>query len=35
MDPGETIKESAEREVFEETGIKSDFIGLLGIRELL
>jgi ADP-ribose pyrophosphatase YjhB (NUDIX family) len=35
MDPGETIKEASEREVFEETGIKCDFVGLLGIRELL
>ncbi|CDW85317.1 nudix domain-containing protein [Stylonychia lemnae] len=35
MDPGETIKQSAEREVYEETGIKSEFVGLLGIRELL
>lgn len=35
MDPGESIKQACEREVYEETGIHCDFVGLLGIRELL
>lgn len=35
MDPGETLKEASEREVYEETGIKTQFIGLLSLRELL
>jgi ADP-ribose pyrophosphatase YjhB (NUDIX family) len=35
MDPGETIKIAAEREVLEETGIKTQFQGILGMREML
>jgi ADP-ribose pyrophosphatase YjhB (NUDIX family) len=35
MDPGETIKQAAEREVLEETGVKTQFQGILGIREML
>ena len=35
MDPGETIKKAAEREVMEETGIKTEFQGILGLREML
>ena len=35
MDPGETIKIAAEREVLEETGIKTEFQGILGMREML
>jgi 8-oxo-dGTP diphosphatase len=34
MDPGETIKQAAEREVFEETGVKTVFQGILGLREM-
>ena len=32
---GETLPNAATREVFEETGIKSEFLGLFGFRELL
>ena len=35
MDPGETIKQAAEREVLEETGIKTTFQGVIGMREML
>eukprot|EP00347_Sterkiella_histriomuscorum_P002762 403366900 len=35
MNPGETIKQACEREVYEETGIRSEFVGMLGIREQL
>ncbi|CDW88551.1 nucleoside diphosphate-linked moiety x motif 6 [Stylonychia lemnae] len=35
VDQGETIEEASVREVFEETGIKSEFQGILGIREQL
>lgn len=35
MDPGETIKLACEREVYEETGLRCEFLGLLGIREQL
>ena len=35
MDPGETIKQASEREVYEETGIKTTFQGILGLRETL
>ena len=35
VDPGEGIGKAAEREVWEETGIKSKHIGVLGFRELL
>ena len=35
MDPGETIKIAAEREVLEETGITTEFQGVLGMREVL
>ena len=35
MDPGETIKISVEREVLEETGVKTIFQGILGLREIL
>lgn len=33
VDPGETIKVAAEREVLEETGVKSNFVGILAMRE--
>ena len=33
MEPGETIHNGAVREVKEETGIDSKFIGVLGFRE--
>lgn len=35
MDPGETIKEAVEREVLEETGVKTHFQGIIGLRETL
>jgi ADP-ribose pyrophosphatase YjhB (NUDIX family) len=35
MDPGETIKKAVEREVMEETGVKTSFLGILGLREML
>ena len=35
MDPKETISQAVEREVFEETGVKAKFYGLLGLREQL
>jgi NADH pyrophosphatase NudC (nudix superfamily) len=34
MDHGETIKNAVIREVYEETGINADFVGILGCREL-
>ena len=33
MDPGETIWQALEREVFEETGVKAKFEGIIGLRE--
>lgn len=35
MDPGETIKQACEREVMEETGVKTQFVGIVGMREQL
>ena len=35
VDEGETIQTAAIREVWEETGVKSEFIGVLGFREQL
>ncbi len=35
MDPGETIKQAAVREVLEETGITTSFQGIIGLREIL
>lgn len=35
MDPGETICQAVEREVFEETGVKTKFSGIIGLREIL
>ncbi len=35
MDPKETIREAVEREVFEETGVKTTFSGIIGLREIL
>lgn len=35
MDPGETIKQAVEREVYEETGVKTIFQGIIGLRETL
>lgn len=35
MDPGETIKQAVEREVFEETGVRTEFQGIIGMRETL
>ncbi len=35
MDPGETISQAAEREVLEETGIKTKFQGIMGMREIM
>lgn len=35
MDPGETIRQAVEREVMEETGIQSNFLGIIGLRETL
>jgi 8-oxo-dGTP pyrophosphatase MutT (NUDIX family) len=35
MDEKETIEQAAVREVWEETGIKADYIGILGFREQL
>ena len=34
VDLGETLDQAASREVFEETGIKSKFKGILGFREI-
>ena len=35
VDQGETIEKAAIREVWEETGIRADYIGILGLREQL
>jgi len=35
VDPGETIKDALIREVYEETGVKVLFEGILGLREQL
>ena len=35
VDQGETIEKAAIREVWEETGINADYIGILGLREQL
>ena len=35
MDPGETINKAVQREVMEETGVKTEFQGILGMREVL
>ena len=35
MDPGETIREAVIREVYEESGVKTKFIGVLGCSEML
>jgi len=35
VDNGETIKQGVEREVFEETGVKGEFQGILAMREQL
>jgi ADP-ribose pyrophosphatase YjhB (NUDIX family) len=35
MDPGETVKQAVEREVLEETGVRTNFEGILGFREIL
>lgn len=35
MDPGETIKQAVEREVLEETGVRTHFEGIIGLRETL
>ena len=34
VDKGESLGDAAVREVWEETGIKAEFIGILGMREL-
>jgi ADP-ribose pyrophosphatase YjhB (NUDIX family) len=35
VDEGETIEQAATREVWEETGIKASFLGVIGFREQL
>jgi len=35
VETGESIQEAAIREVWEETGIKTKFVSILGFRELL
>lgn len=35
MDPGETIVQAVEREVYEETGVRTHFEGIIGFREML
>ena len=35
VDEGETIEKAAVREVWEETGIHADYLGILGLREQL
>ena len=35
VDPGEYIYDACKREVWEETGVKANFVSLLGFRELL
>lgn len=35
VDEGETIEKAVVREVWEETGVKSEFIGVIGFREQL
>ena len=35
MDPGETICQAVEREVYEETGVKTKYSGIIGLREIL
>ena len=34
VDKGETLDQAAVREVFEETGIESEYVGILGMREI-
>lgn len=35
VEPGETIAAAVIREVFEETGVKTKFVSILGFREIL
>ena len=35
VETGESLEEASLREVWEETGVKCDFKGVLGFRELL
>ena len=35
VDEGETIEKAVVREVWEETGVKTEFIGVIGFREQL
>ncbi len=35
MDPGETIEQAVKREVIEETGVMTEFKGIIGFREQL
>ena len=35
VDAGESIEEATIREVWEETGVRAKFLGVLGFRELL
>ena len=33
VDPNESLEDAAKREVFEETGIQAEMLGLLGVKE--
>ena len=35
VDQGETLEQASKREVFEETGIETDYVGVIGFREQL
>ena len=35
METGESIEDAVVREVWEETGVKSKFVSILGFREML
>ena len=35
VDPNESLQDAAKREVFEETGVEAEMIGLLGVKEAL
>lgn len=33
VDEGETLEKAVVREIFEETGVHADYLGVLGLRE--
>lgn len=35
VDPNESLQDAVKREVFEETGVEAEMVGLLGVKEAL